>query len=217
MLQKQHKLPFHPQRLLLLRHLRGALGLPRCSGFFCTSLIKAWKVAATAARRAGWDLLHILLLLENSSHHYHKRHDFPAEQLMPTASGFTMDQGNVKFSLLFPICSVLCLSPLLRQTMTEVSAQNLGVGWRSGKGEFPFSEHYHSPLGLFCHCRAEGPSPHLAAHQGRNEACPCFKSKHVFSVEADDSRVSAALEADSGSNPCTLMPNNSAGMWGTGI
>lgn len=38
-----------------------------------------------------------------------------------------------------------------------------------------------------------------------------------FLVEADDSRVSAVLEADSGSNPCTLMPNNSAGMWGRGI
>lgn len=109
-----------------------------------------------------------------------QRHDFPAEQLMPTASGFTMHQGNFKFSLLFPICSVLCLSPLLRQTMTEVSAQNLGVGWRSGKGDFPFSEHYHSPWGLFFHCRAEGPSPHLAANQGRNEACPCFKTKHGF-------------------------------------
>lgn len=122
---------------------------------------------------------------------------------MPTASGFTMDQGNFKFSLLFPICSVLCLSPLLRQTMTEVSAQNLGVGWRSGKEDFPFSERYHSPWGLFCQCRTEGPSPHLAAHQGRNKACPCFKSKHVFLVEADDSRVSAVLQADSGSNPRT--------------
>lgn len=114
----------------------------------------------------------------NSSHHCHKRHDFPAEQLIPTASGFAVDQGNFKFSLFFPVSSVLCLSPLLRQTMAEVSAQNLGVGWRSGKGDFPFSEHYHSPWGLFCHCRAQRPSPHLAAHQGRNKACPCFKSKH---------------------------------------
>lgn len=73
------------------------------------------------------------------------------------------------------------------------------------------------PLGDSCHCRAEGPSPHLAAHQGRNEACPCFKSKHVFLVEADDSRFSAVLEADSGSNPCTLTPSNSAGMRGRGI
>lgn len=122
---------------------------------------------------------------------------------MPTASGFTKDQGNLEFSLLFPVCSVLCLSPLLRQTMTEVSAQNLGVGWRSGKEDFPFSEHYHSPWELFCHCRTEGPSPHLAAHQGRNKACPCFKSKHVFFWLKRRTQVSAVLQADTGSNPCT--------------
>lgn len=113
--------------------------------FSAPLLMKTRKSAAATVRRAGWDLLCIFLLLENSSHPYHKRHDFPAEQLMPTASGFTMDQGNFKFSLLFPICNVLCLSPQLRQTMTEVAAQNLGVGWISGKGDFPFSEHYHSP------------------------------------------------------------------------
>lgn len=46
--------------------------------------------------REGWDLVRSPLLQENSSHRYCKQHDFPTEQLLPTAFGFTMAKGNFK-------------------------------------------------------------------------------------------------------------------------